>query len=247
MTLATMAESATALDVGEIFIAQRKDHWANAAAGSPYNFEVWVNGTGITSVSVTDPHGVNHSLFLEDGQWDFQDVGFASLANLDATYGPGDYMFNFNAGADSAIVNYQYIVPTGLASITYPSDGQSNVGPNPVYTWDSAEDYGDVLTLAVENPGGLGSDLYSEAPVSDTLTSWQPGPLADNTAYELQIAVSKLQDNTPQAMATNGGDDFTYYGLFDYVNRVSFETVPEPATLILLVLAGLALTVRKPA
>ncbi len=64
------------LDVDEIYIGQYKDFWDGSAEPSPYGFEVWINGSGITSVSMDDPHGVNHVLSDWDGEWEFNERGF---------------------------------------------------------------------------------------------------------------------------------------------------------------------------
>ena len=220
------------LDVNEIYIEQYKDFWDGSAEPSPYGFEVWINGSGITGVSVEDPHGVNHVLSNWGDYWEFDEGGFASLATLDASYGPGEYVFSFNGGADSVTLNYQYSEPTSFANITYPTDGQTDVELNPIYTWDSVAGYANADALGmwvVEDPDGFGDDLYWNGPVFDlTTTSWQPGTLAGLTEYEFEISVMTAQAGVPIATQTNiFADDFDYYGLFESINMVGFETVSE--------------------
>ena len=245
-----MTEPAVAaLDVSEINIHQRKVHRDNTAVANPYEFSTTVWGTGITSASVVDPHGFNHIIPSGvDGAW-FTTGGFTTLPLLDASYGPGDYVFTFNAGEadeDTVTVNYQYTETTGFANITYPADGQTNVPLNPVYIWDSVAGYAnaDALFLWLEQ----GGHRYIESGViiDMTTTSWQPGPLDPLTEYELYIEVMAAQDGIPTEMQTDTlADNFTYYGFFDYVNSVGFETVPEPVTLSLLLIGGLALVRRR--
>ncbi|NIA07860.1 MAG: hypothetical protein GWP14_09570, partial [Actinobacteria bacterium] len=170
----------TTLDIDEIYILQYKDYWDGTVETNPFGFELWVMGTNISSVSVTDPHSGSHSLTdWGDGQWGFDDQDFASLATLDASYGNGDYVFNFNTGEDSVTINYQYTQPSNFVNITYPADGETGVGLNPTYTWDSAVGYGDALGMwVIEDPNGTDDELYWNVPEYNTaLTSWQPGPL----------------------------------------------------------------------
>ena len=237
------------LNVEEIYIVQYKDYWDGTVETNPFGIELWVTGQFITSVSVKDPHNVDHSLSdWGGGRWGFDDENFASLVLLDASYGPGNYVFDFNSGEDADTINYQYTEPGGFANITYPTDGQTGVELNPTYTWDSAVGYGEALGMYVaEDPSGVDNEIYWNAPEYNTaLTSWQPGPLSELTEYDFEISVFKAQGGAPQALSTDGDDDFTYYGLFDYMNSVPFTTVPEPATaLSLLAMMGLYFVCRR--
>lgn len=237
------------LDVTEIGILEYKDYWDGTAITNPYGIEVWVNGSNITSVSVTDPHSGNHSLTdWGGGQWGFDDGGFASLVALEASYGNGNYAFNFNSGEDTVTIDYQNTEPSGFANITNPTDGQTGVGLNPTYTWDSAAGYGEALGMwVIEDPSGVADDIYENVPEYNTaLTSWQPGSLSELTEYEFELSVFKAQGGSVQALSTDGSDDFDYYGLFDYTNIVGFTTIPEPATaLSLLGMMGLYFVYRR--
>ena len=235
LMVAVQAETTAAvLNVEEISISQYKDFWDGAADSTPYGFEVFINGTGISSVSVVDPHSGNHVLSdFGGGEWGFEDWDFASLIALDASYGAGSYAFTFNAGGldeDTVTINYAYTEPTGFADITYPADGQTNVELNPVYTWASVVGYGDALGMwIIEDPTGLDNDLYENVPVFDmNTTSWQPGPLAALTVYEFEITVITAQGSVPTEMQTVGLDGFNYYGLFEHINMLGFETAPLP-------------------
>ena len=123
LMVAVIAQPAAALNVDAIYIAQFKEHWANVADSSPYGVEVWLTGTGITSVSVMDPHLVSHDLTQEGGEWVYELEGFNSITALDAAYGPGDYVFNFNRWG-----RYGYhqlpIHPTDGFCQHYPSNGR---------------------------------------------------------------------------------------------------------------------------
>jgi len=215
-----IAEPAAALDVDHIHIVQLKDHWGNVAFESPYGLEIWLTGTGITSVSVVDPHLVSHDLEFGDGEWEFDHLGFGSLTALNASYGPGDYVFNFNDGADTVTINYQYTEPTGFANITYPADGQTGVELDPVYTWNPVVGYGDALSMWVVESD---TDIYSDGTVLDmSRTSWQAGALSGLTEYEFEISVANTQGTAP--MQTVGNDAFNYYGLFESINMLAFTT-----------------------
>lgn len=244
--LAGPAWALASLDVGEVYIVQYKDYWDGVVETNPFGIEIWVTGQLITSVSVQDPHGGNHALTNEGGEWRFEGPNFASLASLDAAYGNGNYTFNFNSGEDTVTIDYQYTQPTSFANITYPADGQTGVPLNPTYTWGSVAGYGDAMGMWVLN-AVTDSDEYWDAPQYNmAMTSWQPGPLDESTAYEFEISVFKAQGGAPQALTTDGADGFTYYGLFDYLNIVGFTTIPEPATAFsLLAMIGLYFICRR--
>lgn len=254
MVVVTAEPAAAALDVGEVLIIQYKDHWANLDVANPYGIEIFVKGTDITSVSVEDPHGGNHVLTNWGGdEWGFEEWNFASLAALDASYGtgPGSYVFTFNAGKgdeDTVAIDYAYTVPTDFATITYPADGDTGVGLNPVYAWDSVDFYAnaDALGLWVWDVA-TDDDAWEAVPVSKALTSWQPGALLGLTEYEFEVSVLTTQSAVPTLMQTDvRSDDFDYYGLFDYLNGVGFTTmVPEPVTLGVLLVGGFAMLLGR--
>ena len=56
MVAVVVKPAAGALDVDGIFVSQSKSFWDGTAESSPYDFDVWINGSGITSVSMLDPH-----------------------------------------------------------------------------------------------------------------------------------------------------------------------------------------------
>ena len=237
---------AVGLDVQEVYIDQYKDHWNGTVETNPFGIDIWVNGSGITSLSVVDPHLVSHGLVLDDGEWAFYQGDFADLASLAISYGPGDYVFTFNSGEvdeDTVTISYLYSEPTGFANITNPTDVETGVGLNPTYSWDSAAGYGDALGMWVVD--NLSNDIYWNAPADINLTSWQPGVLAASTEYEFEISVITADGGAPQAKQTDGADAFDYYGLFEYINIVGFTTIPEPVSLLVLCIAGPMLFYRR--
>ena len=235
LLVAAVAKPATALDVATVTISHDKDYHANVVVTDPYGVSLLVRGIGITSISAVDPHSVGHVLSDQgNGMWYFAEhAAFADLTALDASYGPGDYVFTFNAGEldeDTVTINYVYTELIGFANITYPADGQTNVPLNPVYTWNSVAGYADadgLLMAVMEYPNV--STTYNNWPGSDDLTptSWQPGPLTPFTEYEFGISVSSGQGDLPTPMQTDTFDDaFDYVGSFGNWNSVTFETGP---------------------
>jgi hypothetical protein len=243
------------LDVDRINIVQYKEFWDGTVETNPFGFKVWgVLGGNVTSVSMVDPHGDNHALSYGDfgfgggGQaWGFEDDGFADLTSLDASFGPGNYVFTFNGGEDTVTIDYQYTQPSGPVNITYPANLQSNVPLDPTFTWDSALGLG-LFQVAwlTEDPDGL-DNIVDQVELFTTFNSWQPDPpLTPLTAHDFEISILTFHGNMMNNLQTDlRDDDFYYLGMFEYSNGVGFTTVPEPTTLGLLLIGGLAMLRRR--
>ena len=216
-------------DITEIGIDQFKDYQDGSPLAAPYGIEIFVEGTGLGEVTVEDPYGVVHTLVqYGPGEWDFEDYGYADLTALEAVYGSGEYIFTFNGGADTVTLNYAVAEPAGFADITYPAHNQLDVESNPEYTWNTAAAFGEALGMwIVQNPEGMGSDIYEEWNADINQTSWQPGPLVLDEDYEFELSVINFHGGAPQNAATVGDDDFTYEGAFEYINIIEFHA---PAT-----------------
>jgi len=221
--LASFACHTAAADVDEIYIAQSRNYTDGAAdpeASAPHNMWIAVIGSGLTSAAVTDPHGVAHTLVGDASSKELWSQ-FATEADLLAAFGPGNYTFTIN-GTDTVTITYSAAKPGGAAQILYPNHNDVNVSVDPTYSWASIAGLGDAVHVHVESDE---ETVFEELIPGANTTTWQPGTLQLNTWYDFELSVAKLQGGAPQGLQTNGGDDFTFYGVWAFSNNISFRTV----------------------
>jgi len=215
----------------------------------PYGMWVAVTGTGLSSVTMTPPAMSPISLVAQlpghgPGDWFYASDDYATLTGLRADFPLGQYSFSIDGGVDSVVLTVGPTASSGFASITYPSHGETGIPLSPTFTWTSCVGLGDSLGVAVFDQEGMTMYLdYPHLPISQT--SWTPGLLVAGHEHEFEVAVFSGTSGQPYARSTVGGDAFEYYDLFEFCNTVSFTTTPEPATLSLLALGGLALLRRS--
>jgi len=239
---------ADALDIEEILINTAEDYLNGAAPPyDPYWMEeLAVVGTDIASVTVTPPGKPPLSLVFDGEGWElFGNNQYATLAALRADYPVGDYLFSFNGGADSVTVSYDPTAPSGIVDLS-SIHGRADVPwQTPTFSWPAYAGTGNALDMCLFDPVA-GSDLYEPPPVDIGETSWTlPGDLAPSHAYELEVSVYAVQGGEPATLETVGGDDFTYYPVFENINIAEFSTVPEPATVALMGLGAVGLALRR--
>jgi len=236
------------LDIDMVMIMTECEYVDGLPDGDyPWDFEI--------SVLVSDPGALHHidvtnpgassvseeTIYeTEPGLWVFDPDKDASLEALRAKYAEGTYTLEF-CDSDNALlktVNLNYIglsAPASLVDFTYPSsNGQTGVSTNPTFTWTIAADAADFLALGIDDEE-TGEQVYGAYPVSMTTLSWSPGPLLPNHDYHLDVTVSEVKDWVGPDLPTMivGGDEFTCYLTFDYINTISFTTSempPEDAT-----------------
>jgi|GEM_PF-2342776 len=221
---AVIFETAPMPDIEAILIEQFKDYEDGIAITNPWGIEIDIEGTDITSATVTPPGGA--PIALEDGgdgEWEIE-AQYASLAALNTAWPTGDYDFTFNNGFDTVTLSYAAPAPSGFAPITYPAHQQADVETNPEYTWTSAAGLGEALGMyVVQNPEGMGFDLYEDWNVDIDQTSWQPGSLPIGEDYEFELAVFNSSPGTPAMPSTDGGDTFGYSATFEFINIIGFS------------------------
>lgn len=221
---------AFALDIEAIHISHSKDYYNGVPidqsmyASTPWDFEIFVQGTGITSVSVTLPD--SNTLGLEDfgeGEWGIEVFDFNSDAEWLTDYPMGTYTFSFNDASDSVAVVHNEAEPGGVANITYPQVDASDVSyANPVFTWGSCVGLGNELHLQVEDDiveGIFREDLPATA-TSVVITGLMP---SRHCYFGIDL------DNTTRGdEITAGGDSFWYSSRCGHFNEVEFQTLPIP-------------------
>jgi hypothetical protein len=247
LALVVPARQASALDVDKVLVYQGTDRHAGAV--TDYFFGIEVLGTGVADITVTnDCTPTVYNLTNWGGNhWGISRESFGTGPLLLAAHPvPNNYRFFINQISpgkyqDNVALGFNQNIAGGYVNITYPLNNATGVPLNPTYTWDNAQGLGHGLFMWVNKDNDA---VYEKFPELDmTKMSWQPGPLASGTQYELEVAVGNWWNNLtgPLSTQTKGGDAFTYYGIRGQDNRVDFTTIPEPVSAMLVGTATLTL------
>lgn len=245
ISLATPVAEAV-VDIDWLAITSYKEFADSTPTSTPWGIDIWVrasNPGNLNYIEITKPLGsAPFATMYETGNsgwWDYWSLEYNSLTNLRTVYPLGIYTFDFydsgNNKLDSVSLNYSITdMPSMPVNFTYPSvDGQTGISTNPTFTWTVNSSAGDALMMGLED---VIENIYWDAPVSMTTTSWMPGLLLADREYELDISVIEVQDwvgpDWPTT-TTTGGDPFDYSLMNEYLNEISFNTIPAPGALVL--------------
>jgi hypothetical protein len=252
--MAVAGTAQAALDIDAIYMTSCKDHLDGVPISStPWIFEIWVDiavQNGLDHIDVNLPAGGLPDFTIYDGDWEYESTtDYSSLTALQDDYPTGDYLFSFEDSGNVVLRTFT-LDYTGLSeplnpvNFTYPSDnGQTGISTTPTFTWTVDPNAGDALGMWVWDPVE-NEDKYWDAPVSMDTTSWQPGFLDPNHAYDLEVSVFRVKDGEPGPSLPTmevDGDTFAYGLLIEHLNEIEFTTVPEPVTVGLLGFGSLAL------
>ncbi|MHC4489499.1 MAG: hypothetical protein ACYS9C_17705 [Planctomycetota bacterium] len=236
-----------ALDIDWITITSVKNYVDSIAGAQPWGFEMWVDVVdpgSLDHIDVTPPSPATpFTLSKYNGSWEWDSPSYySSLTNLQSAYPLGTYTFQFrnssNALLDTATFDYSGLPgePSNPVNFTYPaSDGATGISINPTFTWTVNSGDGDTLMMALRDVI-TDEDLYWDAPVLMTTTSWTPGSLIAGREYGLDVSVLEVKGwggpDWPTAM-TSGSDEFAYSPMIEYLNEINFTTIPAPGALVL--------------
>ena len=210
------------------------NNWAHVVDPGTLHY-IDITKPGASSPFVTMYEATNTGWWDE---WDPSfDIEYPSLSALRAVYPEGFYTLDFlgSGGGLFESLSFDYnSLPsesTGPVDFIYPStNDQSGIGINPTFTWSVSPGAGDALMMVLEDL------VYWDVPFSISSISWTPGSLLAGREYELDISVLKVQDwvgpDWP-TMMTTGGDSFDYSLMNEYLNEISFNTIPTPGALVL--------------
>jgi len=260
LVLSFVGSETVGLDIQEIYIFEGTDRTNGVA--DDYFFEVEINGTGLVDgVFVCVDTATWYPLTVSGGGTEAEfNESFGSMAALLTDHpnpATGGYHFYFNQTKpspglddfeDHVLLGFGAAAPTGFATITNPTHGETGVGLNPTYTWSDVSGAGAGYLGSWVCDMAADTDVFEQVDTNMSRTSWTPGALAPSTSYEIELCVMNASGGGPLSLATAQSDAFTYYGIFEDNNINTFETIPEPISVCLFgtaALMGLGLRHRR--
>ena len=264
--LAGTAETARAngLDIQEVHILAAKDYEDGVAVANPWWFEIRVVGESITDADFDTPGDDFYDLTRVGltNVWIYESGDYATYDALRADFDGGAYSLCFNEIGDTDVYEDEVALyhfssdddrPEDVVGITYPT-GSALVPLNPTYTWTSASDLDYVYVLTGDVFDGDGDRLYgdkwtgtgsgSDGEGPDT-TSWQPGTLDADRNYALEVGTWHAERDGGDEYTDLMNDKFKYYSSIGYINSHEFQTVPEPASAVLLLSGGILAILKR--
>lgn len=240
--------AAESIVISQVVIDNGKGYF-NGVDQTDYSYNISVTGTGLSGVTVSGPNSTSYILTQdpEDAtDWGaYSNPDFATDGALRTAFPVGDYVFNFyrdDATVEHLTVPFDGVAPGGFATGITPANGSTGVSTTPTFSWSPVPaDDGIALHMEVRYVNG-NNVAESWPPLDISATSWLcPVTLDPGTAYRFFISVAQGSSGTGEVDSTS----FPVYSVYTYNNEVRFVTTPEPATLSLLALGGLALLRRR--
>jgi hypothetical protein len=197
--------------------------------------------TNITSASVAPPGQAAIPLGCENPggfvECDFEDHGFASLADLLATYPAGTWALALNGGARTASLDFAPAEPDGVGAASDPANGATNVSPTPTISYTQDCTNCDAFIVEIDGIGGP-TDIGLEAVFFAPLAASDSVPYADLDSFEgpkpaalpdgqYRLTLSTAVGSITTESLTPGGDHFEYVTA-GIRNVETVFTVPEP-------------------
>jgi hypothetical protein len=229
--LVAHARRAEALDIHLVQVELLFSHADGLpSTPNPYELELVACGSGLLGVTGTPPAGDPVTLVPDPddpGCWySGEDNPVFSTAQV------GDYLFSFTGESanDTASLPFDVTEPGGVAQITSPAHGATDVALEPVFRWTSVDGSGSGIEAIVVGPPPMFEE-FPYAVLSITATSWDPwdpsdpnGPtdgLEPGVDYDFELDVFNELET---AVASSSSDSFTYRRTFIYRNRIHFQT-----------------------
>jgi hypothetical protein len=232
----------------------------NLQESNPYGMQIDVmtSDSTVKNIRVLTPAGsIIPTLDLASNHgndWNYRSpAAYATLSELQAQYKTGTWSVQFlgdgNAIIDSVSLAYNPVAPGGVPIITNSAIDATGVPLTPTFTWDPIVGTGDALSMQVHP---IDRDDTYNALMNLSATQWTPGQIDPSTEYVFSIGNYTADGVTvvngqPQGptLSTDQGGSFAYLAIAGNENRVNFTTIPEPGTLLLLMLGGVTLICRR--
>jgi formylglycine-generating enzyme required for sulfatase activity len=246
-----------AMDVTEIGVSKLVERFDGTLASNPYAFEACVAGAGITSAQVTPPGAAPLPLWsISDDEYCLFRF-FGDSAALDSAFPNGMYAFDiFGSGAaDSKTLDLQATEPGAYLEIINPLEFAEVPDDQDLnFRWtlvEKSNGVGCVAGMSCADAIVAEIDEFSQADfmtiINEELPITATGiliPASDLTADNFYISMVGTRSGTPNfSDTTDMGDPTVTLSVYEDINSLEFEAVPEPAAGLLGIAALLTVAV----